>query len=300
MKTTMISRVLLVLAVAGSSAVARAAAPIGNPARTVGAGRFAIGVEGNSSVLDLKTDGTPTIQTTYQGNTVTTPLSLQTRELKGEYEQVMLKVEYGVLPWLDVWAKGGVARIKQSCSKWNQATLIGFYDAQSEFEPAWAVGTKVRLYHSDNDLSVGIAAQFSQYFNKKFDLMVEAAGSQFKPMPIDSGLFPVVTTPITGSSLESRTRVYQLALGASQKIEALNVYGGAQYSLMKNNYTNDVWGTGASGLERRKEPNNKLMSDRALGLFMGLEYTLFDRITLGVESRLGNETGVSGSISYEL
>jgi len=143
---------LFVFQVGGASAQ-----ELGNPAKLIQKGQFAVGLQGNwvfkqaFEDFDLK----KTYSDGYKDS------DRQGSDFRGD-QYYMATVTYGVIDRINVYAKLGLV----SEGTWTDAEPGDYWKADLETNFVWAIGAKGKIYEFANGIGFAAAAQYLRYDNR--------------------------------------------------------------------------------------------------------------------------------------
>ncbi len=264
------------------------AATVGNIAETQGAlGKFSLGLE-YDGVFDRDMDwksGSVTMTIPSGTNTESFPSpgdSIDDMEI--DSNRVFLKGALGLHPNVDMFVKLGMAS-----ANWEAK---GFPDEKFEFEDdwdfAWGVGVKVKLFETPGGLRFLGDAQYLSY---KVD-------GDFKIDGIDLEEVFQLMDPTFSADSEVEIKEWQVALYVNQTFGNFSPYAGVKYSEYDVDF--EFKGSGQFlGDPYSMKIEGDAEADDNFGIFLGTDiYVIPNLLSINIEARFIDETAGTFGLTY--
>lgn len=181
-----------------------------------------------------------------------------------ESHRIVGTISYGFHERIEGTAKVGAGKID---SKSDDGSVSDF---EGDFKPSFGGALKVTLYEQEinPDSSWNIGAM-GQYMRVESEDTILVSGTN-----VDAGL---------------DINEWYAAAGASYTHKNFTPYGGVYLNFIDGEATVRVFGLSASA---------EFEEDELFGIFLGLDYEIFENVTLGVEGRLIDQATIAGAVSY--
>lgn len=267
------------------------AASVGNIVETQGSlGKFSLGLEYNG-VFDRDLDldkGSYSINA--DGFSDSGPIPDPGAIVKDDEfrsNRIFVKGSVGLHPNLDFFVKLGAADVKGEF----KYVEPGFPDEKNEFDGdwdfAWAIGAKAKLYQSLGGLRIMADAQYLWY---KVDGDIDIDGvdlaRQYEQEALDGG----ATSATFSYDAEAKNQEWQVALYVNQTFGNFSPYAGVKYSDMNLDVDNDIHGR-FDGVSYLEKVEFNFEADDNFGIFLGTDiYIIPNQLSISIEAMFIDET----------
>jgi len=241
------------------------AASIGG-AETQGKGKIGVGFD-SSFVFDrdFQSKNTSVLGANYKLN------DMKIDQGYGE----MLKVSYGLLDWLDVYARLGAEQADSKANAYDSAGVKQYTaKSNSDWGFAWGLGIK-GAYPLKNNWLIGADLQYLR----------SGSGAKVSYTNVNTGVI-TSTTYKSGAGYE-----WHIAPYLGYKLGNLIPYLGVRYS--------DLRAKAKKPADQINFPGNvKSEADDNVGVFVGTDYKIGEHWKLNLEGRFVDETAMSFGATY--
>lgn len=267
------------------------AATVGNIAETQGAlGKFSLGLE-YDGVFDRDMDWkSGSLTVTALGVTVTEDLGDSLEDMEIDSNRIFLKGTLGLHPNVDMFVKLGMAS-----ANWEAK---GFPDEKFEFEDdwdfAWGVGVKVKLFETPGGLRFLGDAQYLSY---KVDGDFKIDGKDFDQGILEE-LRSMDPTATFSSDSEVEIEEWQVALYVNQTFGNFSPYAGVKYSDFEAD--SELKGSGQLFVTPYSlKLKGDAEADDNFGIFLGTDiYVIPNLLSINIEARFIDETAGTFGLTY--
>ncbi|MFO7962684.1 MAG: outer membrane beta-barrel protein [Desulfobacterales bacterium] len=204
-----------------------------------------------------------------------------------ELNRVMVKISYGIIDYLDVYARIGYAWYDSEADFSNlvqpaEFTVMNGGAAETTFgadgdSPVWGIGLK-GAYEFGNNWLVGADLQYlsqrgENTFKRSYDDYIESC------------------------TLETTIDEWHIAPYAGRKMGNFTAYAGVKYSDIDVENEISFKEKYPGGSYKEKE-TIELEADDNVGVFLGLDYKLANRFAFNIEGRFIDESAMSLGAAY--
>ncbi|MDL1980949.1 MAG: hypothetical protein LWX02_05655 [Deltaproteobacteria bacterium] len=268
------------------------AATVGNIAETQGAlGKFSLGLE-YDEVFDRDMDWkSGSLAATALGVTVSFPLPLPVDsidDMEIDSNRIFLKGTLGLHPNVDMFVKLGMAS-----ANWEAK-----YGEKLEFEDdwdfAWGVGAKVKIFETPGGLRFLGDAQYLRY---KVDGDFKIDGKDVDQELLEE-LRLVDPSATFSSDSETKIEEWQVALYVNQTFGNFSPYAGVKYSDFE--IDSELEGSGQLwGIPYSLKLQGDAEADDNFGIFLGTDiYLIPNLLSINIEARFIDETAGTFGLTY--
>ena len=233
----------------------------GEGSDTIGACKILPQLRYSYITSDYHNDGTPSFNTKY------------------ENQSVYLQLNWGIHNNIDVYALVGASFIKL-VAKGTSVDPAGLpHHVKFTFDPdtsfLWGVGAKGTFFRADSGFYCGAGICFTHSFTGDvgYDVYVDGVHMDHDPYPIRWWEYSLIT---------------DVHAGWHFKKWGLTPYAGVEY-----------WQTWAYAEEKDNSDNRvSFHPDHPVGVYVGLDHFIADKLYLNVEGHMINRWGVNAGIGY--
>ncbi|MDL2122144.1 MAG: hypothetical protein LWX51_03470 [Deltaproteobacteria bacterium] len=275
------------------------AATVGSIAETQGAlGKFSLGLE-YDGVFDRDMDfdkGSYSINA--DGFSDSGPIPDPGDSIKDaqfESNRIFVKGAVGFHPNLDVFVKLGAANVDGEF----KYVEPGFPDEKNEFDGdwdfAWGIGVKAKLYQSPGGLRIMADAQYLRY---KVDGDIDIDGVDLARDDEQEALDYGATSATFSYDAEAKIEEWQVALYVNQTFGNFSPYAGVKYSDMDMEVDVDIAGR-FDGVSYSEKSELDFEADDNFGIFLGTDiYLIPELLSINIEARFIDETAGTFGLTY--
>ena len=274
------------------------AATVGNIAETQGSlWKFSLGVEYDGIFERNMEWDSGTLSRTQPGISFTEPFppsGTSIEDMEADSSRLFVKGTLGLHPNVDIFVKLGTANANWEANVKDPGSPDEKIQFDDEWDLAWGVGAKVKIFETPGGLRFITDAQYLSY---EVDGDFKIDGRHWDQKILEELL---LLDPNANFSSESKTKIeeWQVAVYVNRTFGNLSPYIGVKYSNLNMDFELDGSGQ-VSGAPVLLTIDGKSEAEDNFGIFLGTDiYLIPNRFSVNIEVRFIDETAGTIGMNY--